>query len=82
LREFWCPTPLKPKQNHEKLKKSLVLKRKIERKFWKLSAPSQIVAGLLRLKHNFKKTYVVPFFFLKNKIGRDFCGSLHKIAAP
>jgi hypothetical protein len=55
------------------------LKRKIERKFWKLSAPSQIVVGPLRLKHNFKKKLML---FLKNEIGRDFCGSLHKIAAP
>jgi hypothetical protein len=40
-------------------------KRKIGRKFWKLSAPSQIVACPLRLKHNLEKTYIVPFFFEK-----------------
>jgi hypothetical protein len=57
------------------------LKRKIERKFQKLSAPSQIVAPL-RLKHNFLKTYVVPFFFQKIKLEGIFCGSLHRIAAP
>jgi hypothetical protein len=63
--------------------KSFCVKRKIERKFWKLSTPSQIIVSLLRLKYNFLKTYLVPsFFFLKNKIGRDFCGSLHRIAAP
>ncbi len=34
LREFWCPPLLKPKYNYEKinLKKSVFLKRKIERK--------------------------------------------------
>jgi hypothetical protein len=62
LREFWCLPSLKPKHNREK-NKSFSLKRKFERKFWKLSAPSQIVVGPLRLEHNFKKTYVVPFFF-------------------
>jgi len=67
-----------------KKKKSFSLKRKIERKFWKLSAPSQIVVGPLRLKHNFKKNLCCSFsfLFLKNKIGRDFCGSLYRIAAP
>jgi len=58
------------------------LKRKIERKFWKLSAHSQIVAGPLRLKHNFQKTYVVLVFFGKIKLEGIFCGSLHRIAAP
>jgi len=48
------------------------LKRKIERKFWKLSAPSQIVVSPLRLKHNLKKKLMLSLFFLKNKIGRDF----------
>jgi hypothetical protein len=75
VREFWCPPPLKPERNHEKIINKQIkknLKRKIERKFWKLSAPSQIVAGPLRLKHNLKKTYVVPLIFLKNKIGRNF----------
>jgi hypothetical protein len=55
VREFWCPPPLKPKRNHGKIINKEIkknLKRKIERKFWKLSAPSQIVAGPLRLKHN------------------------------
>jgi len=44
------------------------LKRKIERKFWKLSAPYQIVTCPLKLKHNFKKTYFVLVFFWKIKL--------------
>jgi hypothetical protein len=53
LREFWCHPPLKTKHNHgKKKKKSFFSKRKIERMFWKLSVPSQIVAGPLRLKHD------------------------------
>jgi hypothetical protein len=51
----------------KKKKKNLFFEKKIERKFWKLSAPSQIVAGPLRLKHKFKKNLCPSFFFWKNK---------------
>ncbi len=69
---FGVPHPSSLKTTMEEKKFVFFLKRKIDRKFWKLSAPSQIVAGSLRLKHNFFKNYIVPLFFLKNKIGRDF----------
>jgi hypothetical protein len=56
------PPPLKPKHNHEKKK----LKRKIERKFWKLSAPSQIVACPLRhIEHKIKKGYILSSNFFE-----------------
>ncbi len=64
LREFWCPPPLKPKHNHD-IYIYIYMKRKFERKFWNLSAPSQIVAGPLRLKHNLKNNNVIPSFFFE-----------------
>jgi len=43
--------------------KIYIFEKKIERKFWKLSAPSQIVAGPLRLKHNLKKKLMSFLYF-------------------
>jgi len=55
----------------KKKTKSFFWKRKIERKFWKLLAPSQIVASLLNII--FKKIMLFfVFFFFEKSNWREF----------